>query len=129
MVKIKGLFIGMDGIIHAENLPIKKREIEFIDGCHPIMPPAVYYDVDKLGPPLYIAWHGRPAPEGGDLDVEQEKAIIKEAVHMSQHKMRPLVSKRWTRLTIRGLMMLFKTIVVGFVVSFAGLILFMVIGL
>jgi hypothetical protein len=117
MARIKALFIGMDGVIHGENIPKNKREIEFIDGAHPITPPSIYHDVDGVGPPLYIVWHGRPMPEGADLDSDQEKAIIKEAVHMRQHTFRPLVSKRWIRLTLHGFVILLKSIMIGFVLA------------
>ena len=120
---VKSLFVAMDGRIHAENIPIKKREVEFIDGAHPITPEAVYYDIDGKGPPLIIYWQGRPSPEGIELDFDQQSAIIAEAVHMTQHKLRPLISKRWVRIAVRSALLFFKAILIGFLVAVAVLIL------
>jgi len=127
MTKVKALFIGMDGVVHAENIPQTKREIEFMDGAHPINPDAIYYDIERKGPPLYVVWHGRPNPEGMPPDKNNESPFIKEAVHMVQHKRRTLLSKRYYRLFVRSVVMFFKVAVIGFLISFAGLLLMVVV--
>jgi len=127
--RVKGLFIGMDGVVRAENLPTNKREIEFIDGAHPFIPAAIYHDIHHKGPPLYIVWQGRPMPEGVKADDRTtEESLIKEATYMGMHNLKPLISRRWTRMLIRSAIILIKSIFIGFVVGFVMLLALVVIG-
>jgi len=127
--RVKGLFIGMDGVVRAENLPTNKREIEFLDGCHPFIPAAIYHDIDHKGPPLYIVWQGRQMPEGIDADDRTtEESLIKEATYMSMHNLKPLMSRRWIRMIIRSAIILIKSIFIGFVIVFVMLLGLAVIG-
>jgi hypothetical protein len=121
--RVLGLFISMDGIVRAEYLSIDKREVEFIDGNHPYLPSAIYRDIDGVGPPLYICWHGRTFPEGVKADRQIEEAVIKEAFHMTQHKLKPLMSRRFWRAFWHYGVMFFKACLIGFLVAFAALVL------
>ncbi len=121
--RIMSLFGGMDGVWQSEFIPTRAREVEFIDGNHVILPAAIFHDIDHKGPPLYICWHGTPIPEGINPDRDLEEAHIKEAFHMTQHKLRTLMSRRLNRLLLRSALMLVKSIILGFVFAFSMLIL------
>lgn len=123
MGKIRCLFIGMDGIVHAELIPQNKREIELLDGNHPIAPPAIFYDIDERIAPIYVCWHGLPTPEGIELDSDSEKAFIKEAVHMVQHKQKPLISRRIYRMIWHDFVLFVKCCFIGITTVFVLLLL------
>lgn len=125
---VKGLFIRMDGTIWAENIPIDKREVEFLDGSHPFLPSAIYHDIDHKEPPLYIVWQGRPMPEGFKDDSRNiEESLIKEATHMTMFRLKPLISRRWTRAIFRWSLMFIKILILTFAIVFSCLLAVLVI--
>jgi len=125
---IKALFVCMDGNIHVENIPVTKREVDWIDGAHPLPTSCVYEDIDHKLPPIVLIWHGIPEPEGAGIGEKGQGAFLQEAFHFTQHKRKPLVSKRWIRLTVKGLIMFLKILFIGFLVAFCMMVLVAVIG-
>lgn len=126
--RIMSLFAGMDGVWQSEFVPTRAREVEFLDGNHLILPAAIFHDIDHKGPPLFICWHGTPIPEGIDPDRKLEEAHIKEAFHIGQHRIRPLMSRRWNRLLLRSALMFVKSVIVGFVFAFIVFVLLLVLA-
>jgi len=118
MAKVKGLFVGMDGVIRAENIPITKRGIEFLDGAHPITSKAIFHDIDRINPPVYVCWHDCPEPEGHQGLTSENHPVLMEAVHMTQHRMKPLISKRYYRLFVRSVLTFIKVFAIMLVASF-----------
>jgi hypothetical protein len=125
---VKCLFVAIDGRIHAENVPIGKREIQFIDGAHPLVSQAVYHDIDGRGPPLVIYWQNHPSPEGVELDFNEQEDVVAEAVALTQFKLRPLISKRWVRMLVWSALLFFKAVLVGFLTAFIVLVVLILLG-
>jgi hypothetical protein len=118
----KVLFMRADGICAAEKINPFKRVIGMQDGWHPVSPKCVLTDNDRRLPSILIIWQGVPGPEGFVFDTATGETIKNECDLVRQNRHKLMVSRRWVRRLINGLIIFGKFMLLSTMLMFLGLV-------
>jgi hypothetical protein len=125
---VKVIYLSTEGTATVEDAPAHKRIIRHLDGDHPVSPSAIYRDRAHKGPSIMVIWQGRPVPEGGPGEGEPAKDglgdFYLEQSIMKDHHSKPMVSHRWMRQLVAGLVLVGKTFLVSLCIVGTGLLVY-----
>lgn len=119
---MKVLFMRADGLCAAEKVSPFKRFIGMQDGWHPVSPKCILTDNDRRLPSLLIIWQGVPGPEGFMFDTADGEIIKNEVALIRQNRHKLMVSRRWVRRMINGLITFGKFLLLTTMLMLLGLI-------
>jgi hypothetical protein len=118
----KVLFMRADGICAAEKINPFKRVIGMQDGWHPVSPKCILTDNDRRLPSLLVIWQGVPGPEGFMFSTPEGETIKNECDLVRQNRHKLMVSRRWVRRLINGLIIFGKFMLLSTMLMFLGLV-------
>jgi len=94
---MKLVYLTVDGRAKVENWTINARNVEMMDGPHPVTNDSVWQDSKRLGPALMFIIQDVLAPYGGSMAARDVKTRIYEVKLASMAFKAPSLSKMWVR--------------------------------
>jgi hypothetical protein len=117
---MKILYLKVDGTCKVENWKVNARNLEMLDGPHPVTNDSIWQDSKRLGPAVMMVIQDVLGPYGASMASEDVKTRMYEVKLASMAFRQPSISKMWQRMLANAFDWLMKYGIILFIVAMAG---------
>ena len=117
---MKILYLKVDGLCKVENWKVNARNLEMLDGPHPVTNDSIWQDSKRLGPAVMMVIQDVLAPYGASMASEDVKTRMYEVKLASMAFKEPSISKMKWRMLANAFDWLMKYGIILFIVAISG---------
>jgi hypothetical protein len=117
---MKILYLKVDSTCKVENWKVNARNLEMLDGPHPVTNDSIWQDSKRLGPAVMMVIQDVLGPYGASMASEDVKTRMYEVKLASMAFRQPSISKMWQRMLANIFDWLMKYGIILFIVAITG---------